>query len=153
MALLPSANFVVQATGSVMAQFNYAARPITIYKEPTQNIISNPQNILFGYSPDSQSNSSQITYSSVSATYSGLILYPLKARNQQNQAFDNKVLINNNSTYIKVTESAKNYIQNGTKNEKLEFDGQTWNFNDSMKYQVQNYLGLVFYYFEVKGTN
>lgn len=153
MSLIPSSDFVAQATGAVMAQFNYVARPITIYKEPIQNIISQPANPLYGYGVESQSTSSEITYTSVSAVHSGIIIYPFKNRNQQSQMFDNKMILNPNATYIKLKEDGKNYILNGQKNEKLEFDSQTWNFTEGNKFQVQTFLSMSFYYFEVKGTN
>lgn len=153
MSLLPSSNFTTMATGEIFQQFLFFSRPIKIYKEPAQTINSEPTSLLYGYPPDSQSNNTQITYNSESQIFSGLIIYPFKNRNNQNQMFDNKIILNNNSTYVKLTREGKDYIQNGTKNEKIEFDGQTWNFNDSMKYQTQTFLNLQFYYFEVKGTN
>jgi hypothetical protein len=153
MSLIPTSSFVTQATGAVVAQFNYVARPIKIHKEPLQTIVSQPANPLFGYEPDAQSISSEMTYTEISATYSGLIIYPLKTRNQNSKYFDNNIIINPNSTYIKLKEDGKNFILNGQKNLKLEFDSQTWNFTEGNKFQVQNYLGLQFYYFEVNGTN
>ena len=153
MALLPSLSQVASYTGAVIANFNYFARPITIYKEPPQTIVSNPSNLLYGYSPESQTTNSEIALSSEFAIHSGLIIYPFKVRNQQSQMFDNKVVLNPNSTYIKLREAGKNYIMDGRTNEKLEFDSQTWNFTEANKFQVQNFLGLQFYYFEVKATN
>lgn len=151
MAFIPESQVTI-ATGQILAQFDWASRAITIYKEPTQNIISQPVNPLYGYGGDEQSNSSEITYTSVSAVHSGIIIYPFETRNQSSSLFDNKVILKNDATYIKLKQNGRDYLMNGTKNEKLEFDGQTWNLEGG-KYQVQTFCGLNFYYFEVKGTN
>jgi len=152
MSFIPSSSFVTQATGAIYAQFLWASRPIKIYKEPIQTIISQPSNSLYGYETDAQSTNQEITYTENSAIYSGIIIYPLKTKNQNSQLFDSKIILNPNTTYIKLEEHGKNYILQD-RIEKLEFDSQTWNFTEGNKFQVQTYCGLNFYYFEVKGTN
>lgn len=151
MAFISSTD-VTTAMSGVEEQFNYYAKPIVIYKETVQNIVNQPNNVLYGYSPDSQSTNSEITYTSVNNTYSGLIIYPFKVRNQQGALFDNKIVLKNDATYVKLKQQGRDYVMNGNKTEKLEFDGQTWNLEGG-KYQVQTFHLLNYYYFEVKGTN
>jgi hypothetical protein len=151
MALLPSTNFVSMATGEVMAQFNYFARPIIIYKQLSQTIVDEPQDPLFGYSPVSQSDNSQVTLAEESQTFSGLMIYPFKNKGGTNPNFDTKIVLDPNATYVKILPSVFTYINNGIKTEKIVADGITWNVGD--KIQPANYLGLLFYYQELKATN
>lgn len=139
-------------TGDVHDQFLYFSRPVTIHQEPIQNVISEPENFIFGYSADSQTTDSQITYTPVYDVFSGLIIYPFKAKSQSLGMFDNKLQLNPNNIYLKVRKDARDYIKTGGKVEKIEADEETWNLVEGFKVQQQNYLGLKFYYFEVKGT-
>lgn len=140
-------------TGDVYSQFLFFSRPITIHKEPIQNIVSAPSNPLFGYEGDSQSTINEITYTPVYNTFSGLMVYPFKSKSNIFGSFDNKIMLNPNSIYIKLTQDGRDYIKTGGKIEKIEADGETWNLVEGYKAQQQNFLGLKFYYFEVKGTN
>lgn len=152
MAFISSTD-VTTAMSGVEEQFNFYSRPITIYKQAVQNIVSQPTNVLYGYEPDAQSTNSEITYTSVSSIVSGLVIYPFKNRNSSNQGYiDNKIVLDPNKTYVKLKVQGKNYLMNGDRTEKLEFDGQTWNL-DSQGYQVQTFHTLNYYYFDVKGTN
>jgi hypothetical protein len=148
--MLPSTNFVNVATGSIMEQFNYLARPIVIYKQSTETIISNPTNVLYGYNPLNQTTNSEITLSSVSQTFSGLVLYPLKSRGNSSANFDNKLMLEDNKTYLKVKRDCADYLNNGMITEKLEVDGMTWNTEGNA--QIGTYLGLQFYYYQIKAT-
>ena len=151
MAFISSTQVAI-ATGQAMAQFDFFCRPIIIYKQPTENVVSAPSDVLYGYGEE-QATNSQVTYTNVSATHSGIIIYPFKNRNNlQGGYIDNKIVLDPNKTYIKVKQAGRDYILNGNKTEKLEFDGQTWNL-ESQRYQVQTYCGLNFYYFATEGTN
>jgi hypothetical protein len=151
MALLPSTNTVTAFTGEVMAQFNYFSRPITVYKQPQETIVNNLNlNPLFGYSPLSQTTNSNITLAAQSQIFSGLVLYPLKSRGSSTAIFDNKLLLEDNKTYLKVLSACSDYINNGTKTEKVEVDGGTWNIEGNA--QIGRFLGLQFYYYQIKAT-
>ncbi len=147
-----SQNTIDVRTGQVYEQFLFFSRPIVIHKEPIQNIVSAPTNPLYGYGMEPQTTNSQITYTPVYDTFSGLMIYPFKAKNETVGMFDNKLQFNPNSIYIKVSQDGRDYIKTGGKIEKIEADGESWNLVDGYKAQQQNYLGLKFYYFEVKGT-
>ncbi len=143
-------SFRLAATGNLYNLWLLNCKEITIYKEPIKNIIVSPQNPLFGYGDDTQSSNTEITYTPVSGIYSGQVLYPFKNRGGSS-SFDNRIILESNSTYLKFQENAANYINNGEKTEKLEFDGKSWNIEPGE--QIQTFLGLQFYYFEVKATN
>lgn len=149
MPSLVSSSEILIRTGSLNDLFDTVKREIVIFKEPIQTINQSTSNVLFGY--EEASNINSISYSPVSGIYSGQILYAYRSRKEGQKTIDNKVILNPNSTYIKVKEDARNYIKNGTKTEALYFDDAMWNIEGSE--QIQNYLGLKFYYFEVKGTN
>jgi len=153
MSLKISQDTIDVRTGQVYEQFLFFARPITIHKEPIQNIVAAPQNPLFGYGLAPQTTESQVTYTPVSQTFSGLIIYPFKNKNGQINEFDNKIFLNPDSAYIKVAQDCRDFIKSGGKVEKIEADGETWNLANGYKSQQQTYLGLKFYYFEIKGTS
>ena len=124
--------------------------PVTIHKEPIQNIISNPQNLLPGYG-DSSTSSQEVTYIAVNQTFSGQIIYPQKARGGRDVYFDNKIQLDKNKTYLRARDDVYNYLNDGRKVEKIEVDGKTWNYAGTT--QQQNFLNLKFYYFEISATN
>ncbi len=148
MPSLVSTSEIAFRTGALNDLFDTVKRSIIIFKEPIQTI-NTSSNVLFGYEETSASDS--VTFTPVSGTYYAQILYPRVSRNNSARTIDNKIILNPNSTYIKVKRDARDYIKNGTKTEALSFDDALWNIEGSE--QVQNYLGLQFYYFEVKGTS
>ena len=124
--------------------------PVTIHKEPLQIIVSSPQNLLFGYGDASTSNQ-EISYTQVNQTFSGQIIYPQKPRGSSTSYFDNKVALDPNAVYLRAKQDVFDYIHDGRKIEKIEADDKTWNYQG--KTQIQNFLNLKFFYFEIKATN
>lgn len=122
---------------------------VTIYKESIQNVVSAPQNPLYGYGENSSNQ--EIVFETQSQNFAGQILYPNKPRGANNYYFDNKLKLDPNSTYLRARQDVFDYINNGVKTEKIEADGKTWNYKD--KTQIQNFLGLTFYFFELEATN
>lgn len=151
MALLPNTDFVTRATGEMIAQYNYFSRPIVIYKQPIQVISNPPEHVLNGYDSFSQSTNQQVSLTEESRTFSGLMIYPLKNKGNIQGTFDNKIVLDPNGTYMKILPEVFAYLNNGVKTEKVIADGITWNLGD--KIQPANYLGLLFYYQELKATN
>lgn len=151
MSFLPSSNFASMASGSILEQFNYFARPITIYKQPVETIVNNPSNLLYGYDNVSQTTNSQISLTEEYRTFSGLMIYPFKNKGSSNGMFDNKIVLEDNKTYIKILPETFSYINNGTKTQKIVVDGLTWNIGS--KIQPANFFGLLFYYQELIATN
>lgn len=137
-------------TGILNDLFDTFKRQIVIFKEPTQTITPITSNVLFGYEETSVANNA-VSYTPVSGIFSGQILYALRSRKDNPRTIDNKIILNPNSTYIKVKRDARDYIKNGTKTEAVSFDDTIWNIESSE--QVQDFLGLRFYYFELKATN
>lgn len=140
-------------TGEVHAQFLFFADEIVIHNQAIETIISEPQNPLYGYGAGPQSTSDQITYIPVSQSFSGLVVYPLKSKGNEIAMFDNKIVLNPNAVYIKVLKDGRDFIKTGGGVQKIEADDETWNLVEGYKAQKQSYLGLNFYYFELKGTN
>ena len=124
--------------------------PVTIHKEPIQNIVSNPQNLLFGYG-DLSTSAQEITYVPVNAVFSGQVIYPQKAQGSRDIYFDNKIQLDKNKTYLRGKKDIYNYMTDGRKVEKIEVDSKTFNYAGTM--QRQNFLGLEFFYFEIAATN
>jgi len=151
MALLPSANFVTTATGEVYAQFLYFSRPTTIYKAPTETVVNQLSNPLYGYDALSQSNNSQVTLTENYQIFSGLIIPSLQSQGNSNSNFDNKIALENNKTYLKVTLPAHQYINNGLKTEKVVVDSMVYNLEGAA--QIGYFLTLPFYYYQIQATN
>jgi hypothetical protein len=150
MANLVSSSTRLVFTGKLWDHFETFAREITINKSPIQVINQINTSPVYGYGEES-TPLTEITYTPVSnSSYSGMILYNYNA-SQNSDQMDTKLRLNPNSIYLKTTEEAKNYIKNGTKTESIIADGNT--FNLAGNEAVQNYLGLKFYYFELKQTN
>jgi hypothetical protein len=150
MPSLVSATETYIRTGALNDLFDTVKRQIVIFKEPTQTINQTSANPLVGYEETSIQNS-DVSYTPVSGIYSGQVIYARLTRQDNPRTIDNKIILNPNSTYIKVKRDARNYIKNGTKTEAISFDDTLWNIEGSE--QVQDYLGLQFYYFELKATN
>lgn len=145
-----STNDVYIRTGAVDQLFSLTSREFTIYKEPIKTIVSNISDSIYGYG-DTQATNEEITFTPIYQSFSGRMIYPSKNQGNSKAIFNNKVNLNPNSTYIKMRSDAFSYLNNGTKTELIKFDGASWNFTDV--FQLQNYLGLQFYYVEVEGTN
>ena len=124
--------------------------PVIIHKEPLQVIVSNPQNLLFGYG-ESPTSAQEITYTAINETFSGQIVYPQKPRGSNTAYFDNKVALEPNAVYLRAKQDVFDYINDGRKVEKIEADDKVWNYKN--KTQIQNFLNLKFYYFEIEATN
>lgn len=118
----------------------------TIYKEPLQIINNSAAEVLAGYGSDSMSNS-DITYQEVSQTFPAMII---NSKDITSQPFAQLNLsVDKNSVFIKVKQTAKDYINNG-KTERVILNGQT--YNNIGSYGVQNYFGSFYYYFKLDST-
>lgn len=145
-----SNNDIYVRTGSVNQLFNLTAREFIIYKEPIKTIVSNVNDAIYGYG-DAQAKNEEIILTPVYQSFSGRMIYPSKNQGNQSVLFNSKVNLNPNSSYIKMRPDAFEYLDNGIKTELIKCDGKSWNYTDV--FQLQNYLGLRFYYAEMEGTN
>jgi len=144
--LVPSSTRLIM-TGKLMDHFTTFSREICINKSPIQTINQINTNVIYGYGEESAPQT-EISYTFVSGIYPAIILYNKGTKNANE--LDTKLMLNPNATYIKIKKDARDYIKNG-KTESIIMDGNTWNIAGNEA--VQDYLGLKFYYFELKGTD
>lgn len=148
MALEMSDAKIAIFTGTFDEYFRFNCQDITVNKESVR-VISTNSNPSYGYGGESSIE----TYNPVYNSFSGVIIYPSPSNPKSNyNRMDTslKVLLNEGSTYVKVRQNARDYIQNG-KTENIVFDNSTWNLV-SPNPIVQKFLDLRYYYFEVKST-
>ena len=120
------------------SQFN----TITINKEPIQTITNTGiDGILPGYGNSSQETN--ITYTARSQTFNAIVkYYNTQPRiNMTDLHFD----LAQGQAQIKVDQSARDYIMDGTKTENVVLNNIKYNLLSDEK--IQNYLGLKFMYF------
>lgn len=152
MSLNVSSTDISLRTGAIADLFNFLSKPFTVYKEPIKNINIQPTDPLYGYG-DMQTSNEEITYTPVSQSFSGRLLYPRKQQGGDNaNLLSNKIILDSNSVYIKMTPVAFNYLNNGDKTEKITFNDDT-NWKPNGKSQKQDYLGLIYYYVQVDSLN
>jgi hypothetical protein len=137
-------------TGAFNDLFDLFSTEIIINKEPIKTVVENTLAPLYGYG-DTSSNT-QVTYQPVSGTFSGWILYERGQFGQQSFIDDAKLKIrlDPNKNYIKLKQDGRDFILNDGKVESIMFDQKIWNLTED--FEIQNYLGLQYYYFGVKGT-
>jgi len=137
-------------TGILSDHFFTFSQVIVVNKEPKKEVsfINTPS--LPGYSSRRQEISE--TLIPVSGKFHALVNYvrdnqKLRAENERNELMARTP---EGNVLIKTTGEAKDYIING-KTENILVDGKTYNVTSS--YQVQKFLGLDYYYFELTETN
>lgn len=143
-------------TGSVLSSFSGAfgdlfdtfSRNIIIFKEPKKTIVQQNVDNYIGYS--SIDSPIEYTYTPVSGIYPAQIIYSVSAKNQDILNKEANINLPQVPVKIKVKEDARDFIQVG-KTENILIDGQVFNLNS--QYEVQNYLGLQYYYFELLQTS
>lgn len=121
--------------------FDTFARDIIVHKQPKKNISQSINNSLAGYGETSiQEN---IEYIPESKSFKAKIKY----NNDQELAKINDLnnLISKGIVKIKVRQDARDYILNGTKTEKIEFDGKA--FNIVSDEAVKKFFNTTYYIF------
>jgi len=149
MASLVTSSDKLALTGALGDHFDTFKRDIVVFKEPIKvisNVYSNNNYAGYGES----SNPIEFTYVPVSGVYSAIVSY---YSDQTPELGDNigNVIINKGSVKIKVEQSARDFILDGTKTESIKIDGNT--FNKYSSEQVQNYLDLYYYIFYLEKTD
>lgn len=122
---------------------------VVVFKEPIKNIISIPAVNLFGYENEA-ANVQEITYTPVSQTFGAQVIYQNQSKGN-NPFFDDKIRLENNSIYLRCQQNCRDYIKNGAKTINIQADNKIWNLQEGE--QIQNFLNLKFYFFEIKATN
>lgn len=151
MSNLLSQTTINSFTGAFGNLFNtLATTEITVYKEPIKVINNTSINLLPGYTEE-VTDIQDVTYTPRFQTFSGIAIYPIKSKGSKGAGFLNdKINLNPNQTYIKVSSECRDYIMND-KTENIQFNGETYLWNGTT--QVQNYYGLRYYYFELNATS
>lgn len=121
--------------------FDTFARDITIHKQPKKNIYQSINNSMIGYGETSiQEN---IEYIPESKIFKAKIKY----NNDQDLAQIKELanFLSKGIVKIKVRQDARDYILNGTKTEKIEFDGKS--FNIISDEAVKKFFNTTYYIF------
>ena len=151
MATILSSDEITFFTGSLATHFDTFSynrtKLVIVYKEPLKTVINSPSNPIFGYGSDSSIDS--VTYTPVSGIFPAQIDYD---KEQKIAELDiTKEVINKGQVRIKVEQNARDFIEDGRKTERLEFDSKVYNLFSSDR--VLNYLGLKYYIYKLENTN
>jgi hypothetical protein len=150
MASFLDSNTIASFTGALQNHFDTftqnRTRLITIYKEPIKTFATQRPNPIYGYG--SESAISSVTYTPVTGIFPAMITYNLDQKIERLEDLRNA--FSEGEVRIKVESNARNFIEDGRKNEKFEFDGKS--YNQITDDGVQNYMGLVFYVYKLKRT-
>ncbi len=123
-------------------------RVVTIHKEPLKTIVNNQINTnIYGYGPAASPPS--FGYTPVSQSFAAIIMYNLEQK--QSELEEVKYIINKGEVKIKVEPSCRNYIEDGRKTERIDFDDKSYNMITSDG--TQNFLGLIYYVYKLENTN
>ena len=101
--------------------FDYFKKEVIVYKTPKKTVADVSLSFLYGYGTDS--NGDNYSFTPVSGIFSGLAVYGANVNDQN--LFQADVRIPDNNLRLKVTEEAKNYINNGI-NESIEIDNKKY---------------------------
>jgi hypothetical protein len=126
--------------------FDTFARNITVHKQPKKIITNNPQNHFIGYEEGSMVEN--ITYIPESKTFKAKIKYETDQTLNQLKEINNT--LSKGLVKIKVRKDARDYILNGTKTEKIEIDGIS--FNVISDEAVKTFFNVTFYVFFLQRT-
>lgn len=132
-------------SGALVDLFDTNKRDIVVFKEARKVFGAINADFLPGYSDGSQEQN--ITYEPVSGVFLAQVLYNTAIDTQTMP--ETKLQTNDNFIRIKVERAARDYIKGG-KTELVSVDGNKYNVvsEDGQ----QHFMGAVFYYFKLKGT-
>jgi len=135
-------------TGFLGDHYDSFKRNIVIFKEPINTINNINNDNYLGY------NETQQLQNYTTTTVSGIYPAIINSLNNQPQDLITEIKAINaggkGKIKIKVEQPARDYINNG-KTELILVDGNPFNLAGGER--IQNYLGLVYYIFELESTN
>jgi hypothetical protein len=126
--------------------FDTFARDIVIHKEPTKKITSNPQTHLIGY--DENAIAENVEYIPESQIFKAKVKY--NSDQDLNKFKELENTISRGIVKIKVRKSARDYILDGRKVEKIQIDGNF--FNIISDESVKKFFNTSFYVFFLQRT-
>jgi len=147
MSSLLSDSQIYSKTGIFARHFDTFSngRNLIVHKEPKRVIVNSSENIYAGY--QFSSNEDNFIMVPVSGIFP-VIKVDNKNQNSANQP-DVQSLSSVNMSRIKVQKDAREFIKNG-RNELFEMDGIS--YNNIGGESVQNFQGLIYYYFTLYST-
>lgn len=131
-------------SGIIDDVFDTFKRPIVVYKEPSKTVTDVNLDFMFGY--DSETQSSNYTYTQVTGSYYATVKY-IKSSDGDVPAGLLNTELEDQIVRIKVNKTTRDFIENG-RNEKVTFDSKSFEFlsNDTPKIFLDN----TYYYYFVK---
>jgi hypothetical protein len=146
-----SSNEIFAITGSFASHFQIFShnrtRLATFFKEPIKQISTISSSPVYGYGESS--NLTNISYIPVT----GIFPVTVSIFSPQSQMLEDiKIIQSTTNIKIKVEEEAKNFIEDGRKNEKVELEGKSYNFI-SDDAEIQNFQGLFYYIYKLEITD
>ena len=146
MASLLSASEIAIQTGIAIDHFDTFKRPIIVVKEDSRSFADINVRSYPGY--QNSNLTTQVTYTPVSGIFYGLKVGPGRGGNQNIQILQTSSP--ENTSYIKVERNCKDFIKAG-KTEKIICDDISYSLSSEEK--VVNYLGLIYYIFDIVKQN
>ena len=121
---------IASVTGAIGDSFDTFKKEIVVFKEPIKTVADLNMSFLYGY--DTEYKRSNYTYTPVSGVYNALVI---SNANPSTDAFldDAKIEIPDNEIKIKVEKTARDFIKNGMKNERIVIDDKDYYVNGSDK--------------------
>lgn len=126
--------------------FDTFARDIIIHKQPKKNISQFINNSMHGYGESSIEEN--INYVPESKIFKAKIKYNNDQDLEKIKELNN--FVSKGIVKIKVRQDARDYILNGTKTEKIEFDGKF--FNIISDEAVKKFFNTTYYIFYLEAT-
>lgn len=146
MASLLSQAEITSCTGDLISHFDTFKRQIIVVKEDLKSFSSNDLPSFPGY--QNSNLSTDITFTANTGIFYGLKVGPGRLGFQQKQ--DIQTNIPETISYIKVQKDCKDFIKAG-KTEKVIID--EINYGIASEEKVINYLGLIYYQFDIVKQN
>lgn len=130
MASLLTSTETASITGAIGDSFDTFKKEIVVFKEPIKTIADLSVGFLYGY--DTEYKASNYTYTPVSGVYNALVI---SNATPSTDAFidESKIEIPDNEIKIKVEKTARDFIKNGMKNERIVVADKDYYVNGSDK--------------------
>lgn len=136
-------------TGAYLRHWDSFKKQIVIVKEPvkTETTVNTTTSPVFGYEEESQPSSS-FTYTTVTGVYDAQVTLEL---NQDIAELDEiRNYIGHGQLTIKVKQDARDFIEDGRKTERFDYDGHSYN---KFSFDAEtNFFGLKFYTYHLERT-
>lgn len=137
---------ITSYTGDLISHFDTFKRKIIVYKQDLVSYTDINTTSYPGY--QNFNNPTNVTATLYTGIFYGMKVGPEKQGNTDIPSIN--TFSPESNTYIKVDAECRNFINSG-KTEKLEIDGITFVLASQDK--VKNYLGLIYYIYDIERAN